>query len=195
MNRRAYSRSPIVPDLARTVVIGTSCAGKTTFAKRLAGALGIRHIELDQLHWETNWTPRARFKETVTETIAGDGWVVDGDYEGVRNLIWTRATALVWLNYGFCRVFPRAIVRTVRRIISREELFDGNRETFRAAFLSLSGIPYWVIRTHWRRRRQYAQLFTLPDCSHLQVIKLARPREAAAFLSGITQPADSPFHV
>ena len=42
--------------MARVVVIGTSCAGKTTFARALARILTFPHIELDALHWLPNWT-------------------------------------------------------------------------------------------------------------------------------------------
>ena len=34
-------------EMARVVVIGTSCVGKTTFAKSLARVLSFPHIELD----------------------------------------------------------------------------------------------------------------------------------------------------
>lgn len=40
------------------VVVGTSCCGKTTFARRLAAALEQPHIELDALYWRPVW-PRA----------------------------------------------------------------------------------------------------------------------------------------
>jgi adenylate kinase family enzyme len=44
-------------DLRRVAVVGTSCAGKTTFAAALAGKLQVPHIELDALHWRAGWVP------------------------------------------------------------------------------------------------------------------------------------------
>jgi len=41
--------------MRRVVVVGTSGSGKTTIARRLAALLGVRHIELDSLHWERGW--------------------------------------------------------------------------------------------------------------------------------------------
>jgi adenylate kinase family enzyme len=38
--------------MSRVIVIGTSCAGKTMFARSLADALSCPHVELDALHWQ-----------------------------------------------------------------------------------------------------------------------------------------------
>jgi len=57
------------PDLSRVVVVGTSCAGKTTFARRLAGIVGAAHVELDALHWGPLWTPRPDFQRDVSAAV------------------------------------------------------------------------------------------------------------------------------
>jgi adenylate kinase family enzyme len=63
---------PQVPN-ARVVVVGTSCAGKSTFAQSLAAARGCAFIELDDLHWSPDWTPRppAAFLQSVEAAAAG----------------------------------------------------------------------------------------------------------------------------
>ena len=43
----------------RMVVIGKSGVGKTTLAASVASRLGLRHVELDALNWEANWTQAA----------------------------------------------------------------------------------------------------------------------------------------
>jgi adenylate kinase family enzyme len=40
------------------MVVGTSGAGKSTFAERLAKAAGLRMVELDLLNWGPNWYNR-----------------------------------------------------------------------------------------------------------------------------------------
>jgi hypothetical protein len=99
-------------DLARVVVIGTSCAGKTTLARRLAGMLGSEHVELDSVYWGPEWTPRPDFIQTVLAIAQRPRWVIDGNYSAVQPIIWSRSSAIVWLDYSFARVFSQALRRT-----------------------------------------------------------------------------------
>ena len=125
-------------DLSRAVVIGTSCSGKTTFAQRLADLLVSRHIELDALHWLPNWVERdpKEFRALVVNAMVQESWVIDGNYGSARELIWPSATTAIWLNYSFATIAWRGLVRTLTRCLRREELYSGNRETLRQAFLS-----------------------------------------------------------
>ena len=179
MNRR--------PDLSRTVVVGTSCSGKTRFARQLAGRLQAPHIELDALHWLPDWQERDRgeFVALVGQAAAAPRWVADGNYGRARALLWPRASAIVWLNYPFPIVFARALRRTVGRAITGEELWSGNRESLRLAFFSRRSILWWVITTHRRRRREYRALFDQQPWPHLALIELVHPRGAARFLASL----------
>jgi len=168
--------------LARVVVIGSSCSGKTTFARRLADVLGSTHIELDALHWGPDWVPKppSEFAALVDLATAGSDWVVDGNYSVVRQVVWPRATAIVWLNPGFATVCGRALRRTVRRSLAREELYAGNRESLRRAFLSRDSILLWVVQTYHRRRREFSQLRQTSSSVHW--FELRRQQDVAAFL-------------
>src|SRR5262245_14416418 len=98
-----------MPDLTRVVVVGTSCSGKTTFARELVAIIGSPHTELDALHWGPDWTIRADFPERVRTAAAQPCWVMDGNYSVVRHILWPRATAIVWLNFSFALTFGRAL--------------------------------------------------------------------------------------
>ena len=179
-------------NMERVIVVGTSCSGKTTLARQLSRALGAPHIELDAIHWKPGWQPRPaeEFRELVGEAAAGEKWVMDGNYSASQDIVWGRATAIVWLNYPFRVVLWRALYRTTKRVISREELFSGNRETFRQSFLSRDSIILWTITTYHRRQRQYRRILVDGVFPHLQVIELRQPAEAeklAAYLSRGTE--------
>ena len=81
-----------------------------------------------------------------------------------------------------CSVFRHAFSRTTRRVLRREEIFSGNRETFCTAFLSRESILWWVITTHGKNKRRYRQLLDGATYPHLRVVELRRPREAVEFL-------------
>ena len=178
-------------ELSRVVVIGTSGAGKTTFARELSSILGCPHVELDALYWGADWTEVADdvFRERVQAATAGDRWVVDGDYARATDLVWPKSTAVIWLNLGFAIVFSQALTRTFRRILTREELWAGNREGLGNLF-DREGIPLWVIRTFHRRRRAYAQLIREPGSAQsFRVIELCTRREVDEFLERVRRDA------
>ena len=174
-------------EITRVVVIGTSCVGKTTFAQALARVLNFPHVELDSLHWQPNWIPRPpeEFRALTAQALAKDCWITDGNYGAVRDLVWSRATTVIWLNYSFPVVLWRAITRTIRRVLTQEELFSGNRESLRMAFLSRESILWWVITTFHRRRRQYRRLFDTATTPRLAYVEFRSPAEARNFLRGI----------
>jgi adenylate kinase family enzyme len=178
-----------VPPLDRVVVVGTSGAGKSTFAARLGRRLRRPVFDLDALHWGPDWTPKPpdEFRCLVEEQAAASHWIASGNYGRVRDLLWPRATAIVWLNYGFATVMYRALKRTLRLNILGEELWHGNRESFRRSFLSRESILLWVLTSHHRHRREYAALRAGGGFAGLEWIEFRDPLEAERFLAALPE--------
>jgi adenylate kinase family enzyme len=168
----------------RISVVGTLGSGKTTFARKASLIINAPHVELDRLHWEPNWVeaPEDVFRERVRQSLQGDSWVADGNYHQVRDIVWSRANIVVWLDYSFSIIMGRLAKRTLRRILTREKLWNGNQEHFRN-LLSKDSVFLWAIKTYRRRRKQYPQLLRRPENSHLTVVRLPSPKEASEFLS------------
>lgn len=171
----------------RIIVVGSTAAGKTTMAAALAKRFGLRHIELDALHWEANWTqaPTDVLRERVNTAVSTDGWVVDGNYSTVRDIVWPRADTLVWLDYPLPLILVRLTRRTFARVASREALWNGNRERLYTQLFTRESLYLWVLRTYRVRRHQFAQLITEPAHAHLTVVHLRSPRAAAAWLASL----------
>ena len=182
----------------RVVVIGSGGAGKTTFAAALAGRLAVPHVELDALYWGPRWagsggSPEndARFRARILAATAGGAWVADGNYSVARSCLWPQADAVVWLDFPLGLVLLRLVRRTVRRVLTREVLWGTNRESLRNALFARDSLLVYTVRTHRRRRRQFAERLAQTDLAHVHVARLRSPREAAAWLRGV-QPAAGP---
>jgi adenylate kinase family enzyme len=170
--------------MRRITVIGTSCAGKSTLAKKLAIVMDVLHIELDDLHWEPGWieAPNDVFRQRVSAAVDGESWVADGNYSVARDLVWSRSDTIVWLDYSFARIFWQSIKRTFRRSVAGESCCNGNRESLRRAF-SRDSILLWVVKSHFPIRRKYQQ--DLPNLAGTQVVILRSPKAAEEWLGEI----------
>ena len=169
------------------IIVGTSCSGKTTLARELSRILRVPCIELDAIHWKPAWQPRPaeEFRQMVSEVVEGERWVIDGNYSRVRDVVWARGTTIIWLNYPFRVVLWRALCRSVKRAATQEELFSGNRESFRKSFFSRESIILWVISSYRRLRRNYRRILDNGDHPHLRVIELRSPGQAENLIASI----------
>ncbi|MCR5877925.1 AAA family ATPase [Phenylobacterium sp. J367] len=173
----------------RVVVIGSSGSGKSTFARRLAQACDLAHVELDALNWGPDWTNRSAddaelFLRLVGEATAGPRWVTCGNYRAAMAANLPRATHLIWLDYPRPLVMARVIRRSFGRAAGRKELWPGtgNREDFRR-WLDRDHPIRWAWDTYARRKLQYAALFADPRTGHLETHRLTRPREAQRLIA------------
>ena len=172
--------------MRRVVVGGSTAAGKSTFARALAEKMGVPLIELDAIRHGPNWTetPDDRFRELVAARTNADAWVVDGNYSQARDVTWGRADTVVWLDYSLRVILWRLFLRTNRRIIRREVLWNGNRERFANAYLSTDSLYVWVFRSFWRRKRTWRQLLA-GDYRHLEAHRFRTSGEAQRWLDGL----------
>jgi adenylate kinase family enzyme len=176
----------------RISVVGGSCTGKTTLARALAERLGLTYIELDALHHGPNWeeAPAELLQERVRAALAAapEGWVVDGSYHvKLGDLVFAQADTAILLHPSYATALSRSLRRTVRRLITREELWNGNRERLRDA-LSRNSITVWVLRTHRSRRERFRGLFERHP--HLDVVELGGRRDVERWLQSIQPTAE-----
>lgn len=88
----------------------------------------------------------------------------------------------VLLDPPLLRTFARGLRRTIRRTITREELWNGNREQIRHV-LTRYWIPWWILGNHRRHRHDVPErVAALP---HLALVQLRSDDEVERYLQSI----------
>jgi adenylate kinase family enzyme len=149
--------------MARRInVKGTSGSGKTTFAKELARRVELPYVELDALHHGPNWSEPTdeEFRARVRRAMTSPGWVIDGNYEAkLGDTVLAEAETIVWLDLPLWLKLRRIWKRTKHRIRDDVELWSGNRESWRNALWGWDSLFWWMVRAHFRQKRQWPRLY------------------------------------
>lgn len=181
--------------MQRVSVVGTSGAGKSTLARSLAVALDADFLELDSVNHQADWVPlpTPEFRRRVASAVAGERWVVDGNYSKVRDLVWGRADTVVWIDLPRRTVMRRVIWRSFRRVAGRVELWNGNRERWRNLFAldKEESVISWAWQTHTANRAKFEAAMADPANGHLRFVRLSSPAAVRRFLRAVGSSAGS----
>jgi adenylate kinase family enzyme len=170
----------------RIAVIGTSGNGKTRVARELAERLCVPHVELDAFFHGPDWTetPVEEFRRRVASAVEADEWVVDGNYHTkLGSVVLGRADTVVWLDQPLPLLLWRVTRRSVRRIRRQEQLWNGNRESWRGGFFGWESMFVWTIRSYFRRRRTVPQELA----RHPHVVRLRSRRAVERWLEEVAR--------
>jgi len=180
----------------RINVVGSSGSGKSTFARELAGLLGLPCCEMDQLFWKPGWEEAAdeEFFPKVHAVTSGQRWVLDGNYTRTLPDKWQRVQLVIWLDLSILRTVFRVTKRAIDRSLSQQELWPdtGNRETLTKTFLSRDSIIRWAITSYQKNKKRYRDAIASPDYAHLAFVRLGSAKSVASFLEGVRQVAKNP---
>ena len=69
--------------MERVLILGCGGAGKSTLARQLGAQTGLPVVHLDQGWWLPGWKnpPEEAFDRWVEEMLAGEWWIIDGNYK------------------------------------------------------------------------------------------------------------------
>ncbi|PPU24961.1 AAA family ATPase [Xanthomonas arboricola] len=140
----------------RICILGPSNSGKSTLSQAIGQARGCVCVHLDQLHHlpNTAWTPRSRqeFFALHDLAIAGEQWVMEGNYLGCLPQRLARATGIVLLDIPTMT----SMVRYLRRTWFEHHRcggLDGAREQVKWEML------HHIAVTERRKRKDLALVF------------------------------------
>ncbi|MFI5758972.1 AAA family ATPase [Streptomyces sp. NPDC051569] len=169
--------------MKRVLVAGSTGAGKTTLARTLAERLAIPFHEMDALAITgPGWQENPLLREDIERISSGAAWIIDSfGHPKVRDLLWSRADTIVWVDYSRPVIMRRVLRRSAARTLLRRRIFGGNIETA-GSWLSPDHPARWAWSQYANRRAKIAERCADPRFAPLDVIRLATPRAAARWL-------------
>ena len=186
-----------VPVGRRIAIYGPSGSGKTTLSRQLGEKFGLPVLELDSVfHAHANWVDLEpeEFRVRVTAYLAEhpEGWVMDGNYSHVRELILKQAETAIWLNLPFLTVYRRLAWRTISRSFRGAELWNGNRESLRQTFLTKDSMLWWGIHA-FRPNAEKLQKWLVDERPSARVYRLRTPGQVRYLLeNAVLIPVEAP---
>lgn len=123
--------------MQRVIIIGPCGSGKSTLARELAPQLGLPLVHMDQLGWQPGWveTPDDELRARLAEAVAGERWLIEGNYGSTIAQRLERADTVIYLDFPIRLCLWRLLRRvwTTRGRV-RPDMAKGCPERFDAAF-------------------------------------------------------------
>jgi|GEM_PF-827004 adenylate kinase family enzyme len=160
----------------RVLVAGASGAGKSSLCRRLHERCGLPYVELDSLFHGPNWSELPTFEAEVDGFIANERWVLEWQYDRVRERLLDRCNLLIWLDYPLYIVMWRVVMRTIRRRLARELLWNANVEP---PLWTVIINPEHIVRWSWQSHAGYPARIRaiLERRPELPIVRLQHPHD------------------
>ncbi|MER7925914.1 MULTISPECIES: AAA family ATPase [unclassified Streptomyces] len=172
--------------MERILVVGSTGAGKSTLARAVGERLGVPYHEMDALYFNgPGWAVNQSLVDDVLRLTSEPRWIIDsiGSPE-VRDLLWEKADTVLWLDYPRRVIMPRVLRRSLRRTVTRESVFGGNRETW-VGWLSREHPAWWAWSQYTGRRREIECRTGDPRFAPLTTHRFPQPAYTEAWLASL----------
>ena len=150
-------------------------------AAQISAATGVPWHSVDDLTWEPGWVPvdDEEQRRRIAVICARPAWILDSAYGKWLDVPLTRAEVIVALDYPRWLSLFRLTARTVRRLVDRRTICNGNRETLRQTF-GPDSILRWHFQSFARKRARIRAWTKNPPGPG--VVRLTTPRQATRWL-------------
>ena len=87
---------------SKVIILGCPGSGKSTLARKLHEKTGLPLIHLDQIWWRADKThiSQGEFDRRLGEALAGDRWIIDGNYSRTYDVRLSACDTVFFLDYG-----------------------------------------------------------------------------------------------
>jgi hypothetical protein len=170
-------------EIKRIIVLGCSGSGKSTLAPLLAARFALPFLPTDPVYWTADWkpVPPAEVRAWADAATAAGAWVLDGNFDAERDLVWARADLAVWLDLSLMTTLWRVSRRNLGWWIGRATVWGGARMTLTKA---LTGIRH-TLRSHAQKHTTYPA--ALAEFPNLQLVRLTSPVAVHRWLASLSE--------
>ncbi|WP_427132930.1 adenylate kinase [Pseudarthrobacter sp. S9] len=161
---------------SRVLFYGVTGSGESSAAHAYAARSGLPEFSADDdIGWLPEWQQRsaAEQRDIAAGIAALDSWVLDSAYGTWRDVIVQRAELVVALDYPRWFSLAPLVRRSLRRILTRQSVCNGNRETFTNLFAKDS-IILWHFQSFTRKRRVMRDMQLAPGMPPVIVFRRSR---------------------
>ena len=167
----------------RIAIIGSSGSGKSTLARSLGQKLDIDVIHLDRHYWNPGWveTKPAEWQAKMKGLIAGNRWIIDGNYRDTLDMRLRAADTVIFLDLPRWLCMWRAFKRRLKYANRpRPDIAPGCEEPlFDRHFLDFLR---WIWEYPYRARPDVVERLNR-RAGNTRIIWLRSPEEVEQFLA------------
>jgi adenylate kinase family enzyme len=165
--------------MRRVLVIGPGGAGKSTLASQLGLQLNVEVFHLDKLYWQPGWVEmsKSKWRETLTELLSRDAWIMDGNYSGSLELRLQACDTVIFMDMNRALCLWRVLKRSIRyRSKRRPDMAEGCPERLTWEFI------LWIWNYSRRTRPKVVSMLESRN-EGKRIIWLRSPAEVRDFLA------------
>lgn len=187
----------------RISIVGASGSGKSQLSRAVSVQTALPLHELDHIRDETGHEllTREDFIGCVSEIAERDDWIIDGHFRDVRQIVWSRAQAVIWLNYPVSLVIWRLLRRALRRKLATG--WTGKRPVNQITgsegwpivqpMTSASWRKRWIrLANNLREQREYRKLLGPENCFGIELVELTSISKTDQWLANLASGRQSP---
>ncbi|MEV1048738.1 adenylate kinase [Streptomyces sp. NPDC049916] len=164
--------------MRRVALFGAPATGKTTLARQLSAELREPHTDLDDLLLTPQGPlPLEEFRRQAAAISATDGWIVEGNFSKLADVVWHRADTFIWLDFPLPLILYRITRRSLHQLAGREDSPQARRLTWSTAFFSRRSLLRTAIRKYRANRPRYARQVAETTALGVDVVRLRSPRQ------------------
>jgi adenylate kinase family enzyme len=171
----------------RIVIVGASGAGKSSLAEELSCILRIPCFELDGSTEQDR--PESDLQAYVHRIAGLEAWIVPADYTSIRQILWPRAEAILWLDYPL----PFALTRLARReftvYLIQKVFVRQTYSNFWMKYLNKLQAFRRAFYMHRRNRRNLLSLLQQKEFTHIVLLRFKKPAQTSAWVSELKNTA------